>query len=200
MIDIDYLKNVEQNNKELILKKLKETEIKFYVRVLDLKRLKNVYLNGREDTLKTIEASSALIPFYPHTVLTNGMRCADGGIIPTETIPDKFTLDLIKNNPNKKFIYIFNRDLAFPNMLINLSVNFLWGITLGIFRNLTLFFKKTLDLFRFPLTYKAINYKNVYPVVNKNNYFSFCTNKNDLFDLYNYGREEGRKVIEKINN
>jgi hypothetical protein len=198
MIDINYLKNLEKGKVKLNLKLLKKSKIKFYVRVFNLRKLKNVYLDGKEDTIKTIEASSALIPFYPHTVLTNGIKGADGGMIPSETIPDKKTMNLIKDNPDKKIIYVFNKDIVFPNMLLNILGNFFHAIALGIFKNPLIFVKKTMSLLRFPMTYKAISYEHVYPVVNKNGYFSFCTNKKDLFDLYKYGQKEGSKVVTKI--
>ena len=198
IIDLDYIKNVEQKEDKLNLKKIRESSIKFYVRVMNLSKIKNVYLNGKKDTLKVIEASAALVPFYPHTVLTNGMRGADGGMIPAETIPDKKIMSLIKDNKDKKIIYVFNKDIVFPNMLLNILGNFFHAIAFGIFKNPLFFFKKTISLAQFPLTYKAVDYKHVYPVINKGGYFSFCTNKNDLFDLYNYGREEGKKVVKLI--
>lgn len=198
ILDIDFARQIESKKKKIDVKRVSKSPIKFYVKVFDIKERKSVYIDARKDVLKAVEASSAVIPFYPHAVLSDGKKYADGNTIEGELVADKIFFDLAKKHKDKKIILAINAPLTPLVIARNIIFNFIWAILLGIFISPSVFFKKCMYLFRYDLTRKFLKYPNVYLLANESIRSSVCTDRNKLLDVYHLGIIRTQELLKRL--
>ena len=199
LINLDYVKYMEQTMVKLDINKIKKSPIKFYVKVFDIKDGKGYYIDAKKDTLKAIEASAALVPFYPHTVMANGRKYADGNTIINELIPEKELFEIAENNKDKKIVFIINERINPFVIFRNILFNFGWGVSLGMFLGKDVFLKKMKNMLRYDLTRKFISLPNVHLLANDTIlHTAMCTNKEVLRDTYREGMRKGRELIKEV--
>ena len=92
-----------------------------------------------------------------------------------------------------KFIYIINHKRSFLNVINELPVRFFEAILIWRLYGFKLAAKymSTLDLIKLN---KLKKHKNVILVINNFNNDTSCTDRKKLIELFNYGKEQGKKV------
>ena len=192
LMDIDYLINVEKHIKKLNINSIKSSPIELYFRVFNLSKFKSEIINGKEHTFDGLAASSACIPYYNTPIKINDNYYIDGSYMVTESFED-----LIIKNKNKKFIYIINHKQSLFNAVSNLPVRFLESLLIWRLYGFKLALKylKKLDVIDIN---KLKKHKNVILIVNNLNNDTTCTDTKKLIDLFNYGKEEGKKAVSSL--
>ena len=192
-LDIDYLIYIERTTKKLKTELLKKSKINFFIKVFNVKSGKVEYLDGNNNTLEKIKASSALIPFYPNTVKIGVSQYSDG-----DTLSNKFDDYLIKeieNNKDKTYIFISNQPINLSAQLKTLLSNFFWSILLALYlKNISVFFKKNnpLEYYKFK---KILNKPNVLYIASDINIHNLCDDKNTMLNLYKHGIAKTKKFL-----
>ncbi len=117
VMDLEYIEHIERNVLKIDEERIKKSPIKFFVKVFDRKTFKIKYLDAKKDTIRRL-IESANLPPYVNTRLKD-YRYLDGGIMPNR----HFVHNVIKKNPDKKIIYMFNEKKSVKKVLRNLYVD-----------------------------------------------------------------------------
>ena len=190
-INVDYVVDVLKTNNNLDVKKIMSSDINFFVKVFNVKQRTEEYLNAKENIFEKLRASSALPPFYPKRVKIKDMTYFDGNTI-SPTI-DLYTEEMIKNNQDKKFIFVSNTPVkgvgAFKKNIEDLFLGFL---VFCYFRK-TFVIKKTLNKIKYNKLKEYIKFPNLY-IISPDFFLSpFCENKKKILKLYHHGMEKAKK-------
>ncbi len=190
IVDIDYLMHVERNIKVLHVDAIRNQDIPFYAAAYDTQLKRVVFLDGRQDTLQVLKASSSAPPFYANTVEVRGREYLDGGLIQDWDVekivrehPDKKILYVI-NNAKKAWFTIFALPYYFLEALLNL-ICFGWEISWPRLKN----------SFSYETRKKLSKYRNVAVVSNKLEFTNSVTDRAKVYRLYQHGLEKGRAVL-----
>lgn len=192
IIDLDYVEKIERETIKLNVDKIKNSPIKFFVRVFDPKTHQMRYLDAKEDTISRIIQSSKVPPYAFSQVLSDDYF--DGGIMPSRD----FVKNIIKKNPDKTIIYIFN-DKKTPWRVFKYLP---WDIIDILFKTRYLGFKygvkHLFNVFNYPYIHTLKKYKHVYVV-----YDEACPSKREksrdrIHRSYQHGIAKGEIILRKI--
>lgn len=189
VIDIDYLMAVVQNKKQLDIEEIGKQKIPFFIKVLDIKTGEVIYLDGKQNTIKTLKATANAVPYYA----ANGLEYIDG-----EIAKDPIGLDfLLYKHPDCKIIVVVNytADQGIKHQI----KNSLEGIVAGtMYDNIPLFqfFHTKLKRFRKDIGEARRNKRVLLITPPHNNPTRPCTtNSEKLKTTYEMGRKEAEKIV-----
>lgn len=191
LIDLEVLKDIERIKHKLDLDEIKRSKINFYVKVYDTNQLKPLILNAKENTLDIIEVSSYLAPYI--SLKTKYDNLYDGEEIPN----DKF-LKIVKENKDKKIIWIMNEKKTFAHKIRNSPFTLLNLFTKSLYFGLPFFIHYIYHVFEDPTIEDVQKYSNViviYPEGNVRKLTKFSSNKKNLIKLYQEGLLKGKRAI-----
>lgn len=195
VIDIDYLINVEKTTKKLKVDLINDSEINFFIKVFNLKKNKAEYLKGVENTLKKIQASSAIIPFYPKIVKIGEKIYADNDSLSNKF--DGYLIKQIKLYPDKTFILIFNKPINFRVYAKSIFSNFLWSILSALYlKKLSIIFNKN-DILEYYKLKKILKSPNVLYIASDIDIHNLCDSKSELLNLYKHGIKKTEEFLLK---
>lgn len=193
VMDMDYLEYLETKVFPLDVKKIKESPINFYVKVMDQKSLEIKYLDAKEDTLEHIIQSSN-IPLYTVSRHQNLMY-VDGGIMPT----DDFVKNVVAKNPDKQIIYILNEKRTKKSVIRSL-----WYDLLDVMMKTRYFGwrygKKHLrHIINYPYAHNLNKFPNVHLVCDDNKNHKLRVDQEKVLKSYQAGQTKGEEVLKKLN-
>ncbi len=192
IIDLDYVEKLEREMIKLDVEKIKNSPIKFYVRVFDPKTHQMRYLDGKENTIPRLIQSSKVPPYAFSQVLSD--EYFDGGIMPSRD----FIKNIIKTNPDKTILYIFN-DKKTPWRVFKYLP---WDILDIIFKTrylgLRYGLKHLFNIFNYPYIHSLKKYKHVHIV-----YDEACPSKREksrdrIYRSYEHGLKKGEIILRKV--
>lgn len=194
LVNIPYLKKIEYTTKKLDIQKLNKSKINFSVYVFNLNKIKHEFINGKVNAVERINASAGAQPFYTKPSKINKFNYIDGDTI----INFNYVKDLIKNNPDKKIIFIMNVRENFLYKLKQLPYEFIKSLLVWKLYGFKVF-KKSFSSFFLTFPYSEINKRNnVYLIENKLNVNLTSNNKEELIKLYNEGIKQGNDFLKNI--
>jgi predicted patatin/cPLA2 family phospholipase len=193
LIDIDYLAEVESTTKKLDVAAIANSAVPFFIQVLDVRDGRHVYLDGTRDTIRALKATASVVPFYSQATEINGVPYVDSG-----TIRTKDFLDIIKQHPDKKVVYISNRDSTFLSELCRLPLLFFQAILTARLFGLSIGTKSFLSSLRFLSAKELRAYPNVYLVLNDMYHNSVLTSSEKIREIYSFGITKGKEALEKL--
>ena len=197
-IDIDYLINVEKHSKKLNIENVSKSDIPFFIRLFNVEKGEEEYLDGKTDILKKLKATAAAVPFYPKKIKINENMYCDGDTL--SRIIDSDLEKLINDNPDKKIFLVFNNPKGNRFSFEAFTENFIWTILLLIFFRKKYVFKK-LNFFKEKRKLeKYSKLENVITIEPDFDFFVFCTKKDKVIKLYKDGISKTEKVIKKVLN
>ena len=194
LVDIDYLIQVEKEQKPLKEEKILQSDIDFFIRVFNVEDRKIEYLNGKKDTLQKLKATSAVVPFYPDLVEISGRKYLDGDTFSIGIDPE--LEKIIAKNKDKKIFLIFNNSDGKRGLSVKyVAWTFLWTGLLFLYFKRTFVFRK----FKVFSEVKKMKYYSQYPNIRiiepDFSVSSFCTNKEKLQRLYKNGLEKTKEIM-----
>ena len=193
VMDLAYLENIETDVFPLDVKKIKESPINFYVKVLDPKSLEIKYLNAKEDTLSRIIQSSNM-PLYANSVRKEDAY-VDGGIMPT----DDFIKNVVEKNLDKQIIYILNekktkfsvaRSLWYDLLDIAMKTRY-FGIRYGR--------KHLRNIMNYPYAHNLKKYPHVHLIYDDTKNYKLRVDQEKALKSYKYGQDKGNEILRKLN-
>lgn len=193
LLDLDYLMDVEKNAKKLDVGAIVNQPIPFFIAAYDVEARHVVFLDGKQDTLQTLKASSSAPPFFAETVEVRGRRYLDGGLIQNWDVDH-----IVRDHPDKKIVYVINNKKAawftglslpyyFLEALLNL-MSFGWQISWGRLKN----------AFSYETEKKLSGFNNVTIISNSLQFTNSITDKMKLLEIYEHGLQEGGKALKTI--
>lgn len=190
-IGLNRLINIEKTTKKLNTKKLLSSDIKFFIKVFNVKKKNDEYLNTKQSIFRKLKASSAIPPLYPKQIKIRDIKYIDGAAL--SPILDLHLRNIIKNNKNKKIILICNYPLKginnFKKKMEDLSLGFL---LLCYFKKLFVI-RKTISKVKYNSLKEYSKFSNLY-IINSEIYISsLCADKDEFLKLYNHGIEKAKK-------
>jgi predicted patatin/cPLA2 family phospholipase len=194
MIDMDYLMEIEKNRKKLDINKISKSKINFYIKAFDIKKMQEEYLPGKSSIFKKLQASSAVMPFYPKVVSINGRQYADGQVL--SRIIDS-SLGKALDKTDKKIIFIFNMPIRTYVSLRYHIANALWALLLALEIKDVRVFKKLNILSEYFKLMKYLKKSNVCVIDSDIEISPFCTDKKRLLELYNHGINKTKEFLKK---
>ncbi len=197
LVDIDYLIDVEKNKKKLETEKISKSQIDFFIRCFNIDSKKEEYLDGKKDILKKLQATSAVVPFYPKLVNIKNKRYSDGDTL--SKIIDPFLEKIIDKNNDKKIYLIFNNPVKNRNSIKSIVGNFFWTILLFCFFRKVFVLNKLNIISEMKKLQKYCKKPNINIIEPDFNFSPFCTNKSKLLELYSHGIEKTKKIIIETN-
>lgn len=193
LVDMDLLEDIQTNRTVLDVKAVQKSEIDFYVRVFDVKTNKLKFIDGKKDTLRAMKASAAMAPFYTKTVNVGGREYIDGSVIVNRTF-----LDVIKNNPDKKILFILNDPKNFFKILKSLPFVFLESILLAKMHGFKMGFLDLISVFKHLTPRVLERYTNVTVIKNDLNYSISCDKRDKLILLRKSGYKKAKEALKRI--
>ncbi len=191
LVDVDYVVNVEKTNKKLDVDDVLESDIKFFVKVFNIKTRKEEYLNAKENIFEKLRASSSLPPFYPRHVKLKNMNYFDGNTF-APTI-DLYIKNLLEKNKDKKIILISNTPVSGFGSFKKVLEDFILGFLLLVYFRKVFVIKRTISKIKYNRLKEYSKFSNLF-VISPDFFFSpFCQSKNRLLKLYNHGIEKAKK-------
>ena len=106
-VDLDYIFDVIKNKKALDVRRVKEQDIPFYVRVLNVETGETESIDVRtvDDVIGLLKASSSVVPYYfPHEKI-NGCTYVDGN-----TRNPVGLSEILRRHPERKIVAVINLD------------------------------------------------------------------------------------------
>lgn len=196
-INIDYLFDIVKNKKILNVKKLKEQNIDFYVKVLNIDTGKVRYLDIKKNNIiNVLKAAICIAPYYHNFQEINGKKCIDAGV--KQPIGLKY---LLNKHPHNKIIAIINmqpirKDIYYVR-------NFVEGMVAEMTHphaNLLKFLIKKEESVRndFKLYLNNKRVLLIYPPENTPA-ISSTTNRSKLLEEYKIGKKEIKKIENFLN-
>ncbi len=192
-INVDYAAITAQASEcPLDLKAFEESEIDFFVKVVNIRNGKASYLRAKDNLVDKLKATSQCGPFSTQAIEIEGERYIDGG-----TIISDLDVELVRSNPDKIFIYVesalpnfFMKALLYPcYVLAAAAIARLYSPFLGRQYLKELFLDDTRRI-------KAFD--NVICVKNSFDTSTFCIDKKKLKRTYEYGNREAEKVLSRL--
>ncbi len=196
VVDIDYLMQVERTNKKLETAWIPRMEIGFFIRVFNIEKKKLEYLRGDREILEKLRASSGVIPFFPKTTRIGDYHYADGDTLSVDV--DDILLKLIRKEPDKKFVFVFNKPLGSRIRFKGVLMNLIWSLATGAYLKNGVFIRKffnSLSQRHISLLSKLPNVEIIESRIALSN---FCDKQDELLALYRHGYERGGSFLEQL--
>jgi predicted patatin/cPLA2 family phospholipase len=191
LIDLEVLKDIETIKHKLDVDEIKRSKINFYVKVYDTKHLRPRLLDAKKNTIDVIEVSSFLAPYI--YLKTNYDNLYDG-----EEIPNDYFIKIVKENPDKKIIWIMNEKKTKLRKVLNSPFTLINLFTKSFYFGVKFFVHNSYHLFEEPCIDEIQAYSNVtviYPEGNVRRILKYSSNKKHLSELYQEGVKKGKLAI-----
>lgn len=191
LMDLEVLKEIERIKHKLDVDEIKKSKINFYVKVYDTNQLKPLFINAKENTLDIVEVSSYLAPYI--SLKTKYKNLYDGEQIPN----DKF-LEVVKENRDKKIIWIMNEKKTLANKILSSPFALLNLFTKSLYFGLPFFLHSIYHVFEEPTIEDIQKYSNVtiiYPEGNVRQLTKISSNRKNLLKLYQEGLLKGKRAF-----
>jgi predicted patatin/cPLA2 family phospholipase len=192
LMHIEYLINVEKHIKRLDVHTIKHSPIGLFFRVFNVNKLQSDIIDGKDHIFEGLTASSACIPYFNTRVKIHGEICVDGSKMITKSFEDT-----IKENRDKKIIYIVNHKQNLGDVISGYWLQFLESFLIWRLYGFKLALKYATAFDVIDLK-KLKKHKNVILVVNNLNNDIMCTDKEKLTELFEYGKKQGQKAIQYL--
>ncbi|MFA5746284.1 MAG: patatin-like phospholipase family protein [archaeon] len=192
LMDLDVLREIEKTKRKLDYQKIKNSPINFYVAVFDKKTMKLKYLNGKKDTLEVINLSSYLAPYIYLNTKSNDIF--DGGTIPSDCF-----LKIVKENKDKKIIWIINENRIFINKMKDSIFDIVDLYAKSMYFGFWYMVHHLFHFFDTPSIETIKKYSNVIVVHPNCNVRKVTRNKKEMVDLYYHGVNKGKEILKKLN-
>ena len=189
LMDINYLINVERHVNKLNVHTILNSPTNLYFRVFNINKLKSEIIDGKDHVFEGLAASSSCIPYFNNLVKIRDNFCIDGSDMVTEPFEN-----IILKNKDKKIIYIVNHKESLSRAIINYPIRLFEAFLIWRLYGLRLAYKYATRLDIINLD-KLDKYENTTLIVNDFTDDFTCTDKEKLTQLYNYGKEQGKKII-----
>ncbi len=188
IMDLEVLKSIQRTRNKINTRVLKNMAINFYVKIFDTKNLTFRYMDGKRNTLETINISSHLPPYiYQKTRYTHYF---DG-----ELVPNNEFVKIIKENPNKQIIYILNEKRTRWYSFVEIPIKFIHFLFKSRFFGLDFASYYLVHFFDKPSINKLEKFPNTFVVYPNMNIRKISTKEKKLKKLYNEGVKEGSFVL-----
>lgn len=193
LLDLDFLSEVERTTKKLDIGAIVRQPIPFYVAVYDVEKREVAFIDGKQDTLATLKASSSAPPFYADTVTLRGRKYLDGGLIQNWDVNK-----IVQGHPDKRIMYIINNRksawftvLALPYYFFEAVLNTMcFGWRIG--------WARLKHSFSYATEKKLRRFPNVTVVSNTLQMTNSITDKKKLLKIYEHGLEMGKKALQEV--
>jgi predicted patatin/cPLA2 family phospholipase len=192
LMDLEVLKQVQKTKRKINFKSIKNSKINFYVKVFDFKNLSVKYIDGKKNTLEVINASSNMPPYM--YLKTRYTKYYDGSIVPSDDF-----LDIVKQNKNKKIIWILNEKRTMFRKIHDLPFRIVDLLLKTRYLGLDYMTYHIIHFFDVPTIERLKLYDNISIVYPDNNVRHFTRNKKKLLKLYYQGVKKGDQVLKKLN-
>lgn len=187
-VDLDYLETVEAKVKVMDLEAIRRQPVPFNIFVFNITDRRWEFLDGTDETLKKLKASSSQATFTGLPIRLAGKQYMDGGSLRNQSI-----LHLIKTHPDQRFVFISSLPRSHANpfsLIINSWFSQFNTFFFGLRAGWTLLTKRQ------RIGFRALEAQpNVILVVNQLTYSPLTTNRAKLLKLYEHGLAEGRKLL-----
>jgi predicted patatin/cPLA2 family phospholipase len=192
LMDLEVLKEIEKTKHKIDPKKIKNSKIKFYVKIFDFKNLKTKYIDGKKNTIEAINISSNMPPYM--YIKTRHTDYYDGSTVPNDSF-----LDIVKQNENKKIIWILNEKRTIFRKIKDIPFRLFDLLLKTVYLGLDYMTYHIIHFFDTPTIERLKLYNNVYVVYPNSNVRKFTKNKKKLLKLYYDGVKKGAKALNKLN-
>ena len=192
VIDLAYIEDLERDILPLDLKLIKESPIKFFVRVFDPKTRKIEYLDAKSNTIEKL-IQSAKVPPYAYSRARKD-KYFDGGIMPTKS----FLNDVVKKNPDKKIIYIFCDKKTFRRVTKYILADLLDIFFKTRYLGLRYGLKHLFSIYNYTYVSNLKKYKNVITVFDSTGNSKREKKKEKILSAYDHGVERGKYILEEL--
>lgn len=193
VMDLDYLKNLETNVFPLDVKKIKGSEINFFVKVMDHKSLEIKYLDAKENTLERIFQSSNM-PLYTGGHQQNYLY-VDGGIMPT----DDFIKNVVAKNPDKQIIYILNEKKTRLGVIRSLWYDLLDVAVKTRYFGFRYGKKHLRHIINYPYVHNLNKFPNVHLIYDDTKNPKLRIDQTKVLESYQSGQKKGEEILNKLN-
>lgn len=193
LIDLDYLLDIEKHQKKLDLRQLSQSPVNFYIRVFNVDRRKEEYLDGRIGTWAKLKATSAVIPFYPRLVRINHQHYFDGDSLSLGI--DPHLEKIIRDNKDKKIFLVLNFPEPTRTPWLSIVGNTMWTSLLFLYFRKKFVFRKLRLLTENKKLYQYENYPRVKIIAPDYNLLAYCTRKSELEKFYHHGLKKAEKIF-----
>jgi|SRR3989344_3010007 len=192
-IDLDLVvRTARESDCSLDTQALTASDISFFVKVIDVSQGRTHYLPAKENVFEKLRATSQCGPFTSTAVELDGKQYIDG-----DTIFSNIDAELAHRFSDKKIIYIepaggfyTQKILLYPfYILAGLAIARLYGWRLGARYIHELFYDSSKYLCKFG---------NIVCIRNDRYVSSFCTNKKELNDAFDYGVKLAEKTLQSV--
>jgi predicted patatin/cPLA2 family phospholipase len=192
IIDLAYVEDIERNIMPMDAETIKNSPIKFYVRVFDPKTKKTKYLDAKEDTITRCIQSSK-VPPYAYSNAKEDVYF-DGGIMPCKDF-----LKTVKANPDKKIIYIFN-DKKTPKRVTRYIMSDLLDILFKtVYLGLDYGLKHLFNIYNYTYVHDLKKYKNVHILYDETGNSKREKNVEKITEAFELGKKKGEQLLKDIN-
>lgn len=192
VMDLDYLKGLETKVFPLDTKKIQESPINFYVKVMDQNSLEIKYLDAKEDTLEKIFQSSNM-PLYTGGHHQNYLY-VDGGIMPT----DDFIKNVVAKNPDKKIIYILNEKKTRLGVIRSLWYDLLDVVMKTRYFGWRYGKKHIRHIINYPYVHNLNKFPNVHLICDDSKNHKLHVDQEKALASYQHGQAKGQEILEKL--
>jgi len=192
VIDLAYIEDLERDILPLDLKRIKETPIKFFVRVFNPKTRKVEYLDAKENTIQKL-IQSAKVPPYAYSRAQKD-EYFDGGIMPTKS----FLNDVVKKNPDKKIIYIFCDKKTLRRVSKYLLADLIDIIFKTRYLGLRYGIKHLFNILNYTYVNNLKKYPNVITVFDSTGNSKREKKKEKIMSAYEHGIKRGQYILEEL--
>lgn len=192
IIDLEYIKKLETEIVPLDLERIKNTPIKFYVRVFDPKTRRNLFVDAKENTIERLLQSSK-VPPYAYTKDDTGY--IDGGVMPSRD----FLTKVVKKNPDKKIIYIFNDKKTIKRVTKHILPDLIDVIFKTRFLGLRYGIKHLFNIYGYTYVGSLKKHKNTHILYDETGNSKREKNKEKIYAAYELGFQKGEELLREIN-
>jgi len=192
IIDLEYVKELETEVLHINFDRIKNTPIKFYVRVFDPKTRKNLFLDAKEHTMERVIQSSK-VPPYAYTMHDTGY--IDGGVMPSRDFLNK----VVKKNPDKTIIYIFNEKKTVKRVSKHILADLVDIIFKIRFLGMRYGIKHLFHIYSYTYVGDLKKHKNVHVLFDETGNSKREKDKDKIYAAYDLGYKKGEKLLKDMN-
>ncbi len=191
LMDLEVLKKIQRTRRKINIQKIKSSSINFYVKVFDTKNLVIRYLDGKKNVIEAISVSSHCAPYIYQK--TRHTHYYDG-----ELVPNNDFIRIIKENPDKKIIYILNERRTRWYSFVDLPIQIAHFIFISRYFGLDFASYYLVHFFDKPNIENIRKHKNVFVVYPNINIRKITTDKRKLKKVYRLGFNKGLSVLKSL--
>jgi predicted patatin/cPLA2 family phospholipase len=191
LLDLEILKTIQRTKNKIDTRIIKNSQTKFYVKIFDTKNLTVKYLDGKKNTIEAINVSSYYAPYFYQK--TRYSHYYDG-----ELVPDNDFIRIIKENPNKKIIYVMNERRTAFYSFVELPIQIIHFLFKSRYFGLNFASYYLVHFFDKPNIKNIQKFSNTTVIYPNINIRKINTNKRTLKKVYNRGFKKGTTVLESL--